>query len=96
MKFKNIIGTVVVLGCVIVIGIFGWSYSNDEGDGSTMYQPSDNVTVNTTKREESQSEPKSSEDCKEQIPELETTCSEYDVATDELNYDVSQEVNEAQ
>lgn len=96
MKFKNIIGTVVVLGGVIVIGLFGWSYSNNEGDGLTMYQPSDNVTVNTTKREESQSEPESVEDYKEQLPELETIGSESDVGTDELNYAVSQEVFEGQ
>jgi len=65
MKFKNIIGTVVMLGGVIVIGLFGWSYSNNEGEGPTMYQPSDNVTVNTTKREESQSEPESDVDTDE-------------------------------
>ena len=96
MKFKNIIGTVVVLGGVIVIGLFGWSYSNNEGDGSTMYQPSDNVTVNTTKREESQSEPESVEDYKERLPEVETVGSESDVDTDELNYAVLQEVSEGQ
>lgn len=96
MKFKNIIGTVVVLGGVIVIGLFGWSYSNNEGDGSTMYQPSDNVTVNTTKREESQSEPESVGDYKERLPEVETVGSESDVDTDELNYAVLQEVYEAQ
>lgn len=96
MKFKNIIGTVVVLGGVIVIGLFGWSYSNNEGDGSTMYQPSDNVTVNTTKREESQSEPESVEDYKERLPEVETVVSESDVDTDELNYTVLQEVSEGQ
>lgn len=96
MKFKNIIGTVVVLGGVIVIGLFGWSYSNNEGDGSTMYQPSDNVTVNTTKREESQSEPESVEDYKERLPELETVGSESDVDTDELNYAVLKEVSEGQ
>lgn len=96
MKFKNIIGTVVVLGGVIVIGLFGWSYSNNEGDGSTMYQPSDNITVNTTKREESQSEPESVEDYKERLPELETVGSESDVDTDELNYAVLQEVSEGQ
>lgn len=94
MKFKNIIGTVVVLGGIVVIGLFGWSYSNNEGDGSTMYQPSDNITVNTTKREESQSEPESVEDYKERLPELETVGSESDVDTDELNYAVSQEVSE--
>lgn len=96
MKFKNIIGTVIVLGGVIVIGLFGWSYSNNEGDGSAMYQPSDNVTVNTTKREESQSEPESVEDYKERLPELETVGSESDVDTDELNYAVLQEVSEGQ
>lgn len=96
MKFKNIIGTVVVLGGVIVIGLFGWSYSNNEGDGSTMYQPSDNVTVNTTKREESQSEPESVEDYKERLPEVETVGSESDVDTDELNYAVLKEVSEGQ
>lgn len=96
MKFKNIIGTVVVLGGVIVIGLFGWSYSNNEGDGSTMYQPSDNVTVNTTKREESHSEPESVEDYKERLPEVETVVSESDVDTDELNYTVLQEVSEGQ
>ena len=96
MKFKNIIGTVVVLGGVIVIGLFGWSYSNNEGDGSTMYQPSDNVTVNTTKREETQAEPESVGDYKERLPELETAGSKYDVNTDELNYALSQEVAEAQ
>lgn len=96
MKFKNFIGTVVVLGGVIVIGLFGWSYSNNEGDGSTMYQPSDNVTVNTTKREESQSEPESVEDYTERLPELETVGSESYVDTDELNYAVSQEVSEGQ
>ncbi|AXY81151.1 hypothetical protein AVP_35 [Aerococcus phage vB_AviM_AVP] len=96
MKFKNIIGTVVVLGCVIVIGLFGWSYSNNEGDGSTMYQPSDNVTVNTTKREEIQSEPESVEDYKERLPESETVGSESDVDPGELNYAVSQEVFEGQ
>lgn len=96
MKFKNIIGTVVILGGVIVIGLFGWSYSNNEGDGSTMYQPSDNVTVNTTKREESQSEPESVEDYKERLPEVETVGSESDVDTDELNYAVLQEVSEGQ
>ena len=96
MKFKNIIGTVVVLGGVIVIGLFGWSYSNNEGDGSTMYQPSDNVTVNTTKREESQSEPESVEDYKERLPEVETVGSESDVDTDELNYAVIQEVSAGQ
>lgn len=96
MKFKNIIGTVVVLGGIVVIVLFGWSYSNNEGDGSTMYQPSDNVTVNKTKREESQSEPESVEDYKERLPELETVGSESDVDTDELNYAVSQEVSEGQ
>lgn len=96
MKFKNIIGTVVVLGGVIVIGLFGWSYSNNEGDGSTMYQPSDNVTVNTTKREEIQSEPESVEDYKERLPESETVGSESDVDPGELNYAVSQEVFEGQ
>lgn len=96
MKFKNFIGTVVVLGGVIVIGLFGWSYSNNEGDGSNMYQPSDSVTVNTTKREETQSEPESVEDYKERLPELETVGSESDVDTDELNYAVSQEVSEGQ
>ena len=96
MKFKNIIGTVVILGGVIVIRLFGWSYSNNEGDGSTMYQPSDNVTVNTTKREESQSEPESVEDYKERLPEVETVGSESDVDTDELNYAVLQEVSEGQ
>lgn len=96
MKFKNIIGTVVVLGGIVVIVLFGWSYSNNEGDGSTMYQPSDNVTVNKTKREESQSEPESVEDYKERLPELETAGSESDVDTDELNYAVSQEVSEGQ
>lgn len=96
MKFKNIIGTVVVLGGVIVIGLFGWSYSNNEGDGSTMYQPSDNVTVNTTKREEIQSEPESVGDYKERLPELETVGSESDVDTDELNYAVLKEVSEGQ
>ena len=96
MKFKNIIGAVVVLGGVIVVGLFGWSYSNNEGDGSTMYQPSDNVTVNTTKREESQSEPESVEDYKERLPELETVGSESDVDTDELNYAVLKEVSEGQ
>lgn len=96
MKFKNIIGTVVVLGGIVVIGLFGWSYSNNEGDGSTMYQPSDNITINTTKREESQSEPESVEDYKERLPELETVGSESDVDTDELNYAVRQEVSEGQ
>lgn len=96
MKFKNIIGTVVVLGGIVVIGLFGWSYSNNEGDGSTMYQPSDNITVNTTKREESQSEPESVEDYKERLPELETVGSESYVDTDELNYAVSQEVSDGQ
>ena len=96
MKFKNIIGTVVVLGGIVVIGLFGWSYSNNEGDGSTMYQPSDNITVNTTKREESQPEPESVEDYKERLPELETVGSESYVDTDELNYAVSQEVSEGQ
>ena len=96
MKFKNIIGTVVVLGGIVVIGLFGWSYSNNEGDGSTMYQPSDNITINTTKREESQSEPESVEDYKERLPELETAGYESDVDTDELNYAVSQEVSEGQ
>lgn len=96
MKFKNIIGAVVVLGGVIVVGLFGWSYSNNEGDGSTMYQPSDNVTVNTTKRGEIQSEPESVEDYKERLPELETVGSESDVDTDELNYAVLKEVSEGQ
>lgn len=96
MKFKNIIGTVVVLGGIVVIVLFGWSYSNNEGDGSTMYQPSDNVTVNKTKREESPSEPESVEDYKERLPELETVGSESDVDIEELNYAVSQEVSEGQ
>lgn len=96
MKFKNIIGTVVVLGGVIVIGLFGWSYSNNEGDGSTMYQPSDNVTVNTTKREESQSEHESVGDYKERLHELGTTGYESDVDIEELNFAINQEVSEAQ
>lgn len=61
-----------------------------------MYQPSDNVTVNTTKREESQSEPESVGDYKERLPELETVGSESDVDTDELNYAVLKEVSEGQ
>lgn len=80
MKFKNIIGTVVVLGGIIAIGLFGWSIYNNKGEEPTMYEPADSVTVSTTKREESQSESESEsesvDDYEEQSQELETTVSE--------------------
>ena len=88
MKFKNIIGTIVVVVGVIAVGLFGWSIYNDEGDSPTMYQPADSVTVSTTKREESQSEPEpeseseSVDDYEEQPQELETTGSESESDVD--------------
>lgn len=87
MKFKNIFWTVVVLGGIIAVGLFGWSIYNNEGDSPTMYEPADSVTVSTTKREESQSKPESSEsesvdDYKEQPQELETTGSESESESD--------------
>ena len=103
MKFKNIIGTIVVVVGVIAVGLFGWSIYNDEGDSPTMYQPADSVTVSTTKREESQSESESVDesvdDDKEQVSELETTGSEseseYDVDVDvDADADVDVDVDE--